>query len=92
MSGTTAHWAAPHMIEDILATARRPGAAEPTEIHVRAALHARLLREPDAPVVLDERQGISALDGIRLVVDEELPAFPGYEIHRACGSVRGAAA
>ncbi len=92
MSGTTAHWAAPHMIEDIVASARRPGAAEPTEIHVSAALYARLLREPDVLVVLDERQGISALDGIRLVVDEELPAFPGYEIHRACGSVRGAAA
>ena len=92
MSGTTAHWATPHMVEDILATARRPGVAEPTEIHVRAALHLCLLREPGAPVVVDERLGISSLDGIRLVVDEDLPAFPGYEIHRASGSAHGAAA
>ena len=92
MSGTAPHWAAPHMIEDILATARRPGVAEPTEIHVRAALHLRLLQEPGAPVVVDERLGISTLDGIRLVVDEELPAFPGYEIHRASAPVHGAAA
>ena len=83
MSGTTAHWGTPHLVEDILATARRPGLAEPTEIHVRAALHARLLQEPDA---------LALLDGIRLVVDEELPAFPGYEIHRATVPTRGAAA
>jgi hypothetical protein len=82
MAGT-AHWATPHMVEDILAAARRPGAAEPTEIRVRAALHARLLQEPDALLLLG---------GIPLVVDEELPAFPGYEIHRACAPVRGAAA
>ena len=92
MSETTAHWATPHMVEDIVASARRLVAAEPTEIHVRAALHSRLLRESDALVVLDDRQGISTLDGITLVVDEELPAFPGYEIHRACAPVRGAAA
>jgi hypothetical protein len=83
MAGSTAHWGAPHMAEDILAAARRPGAAEPTEIHVRAALYKRLLQEPRALVLLD---------GIRLVVDEELPAFPGYEIHRACAPARGAAA
>ena len=92
MSGTAAHWAAPHMIEDILATARRPGLAEPTEIHVRSALRIRLLQEPGAPVVVDEQRGITALDGIRLVVDDDLPAFPGYEIHRACGRAQGAAA
>ena len=84
MSGTTPHWAAPHMVEDILATARRPGVAEPSEIHIRSALHLRLLREPGAPVAVDDERAISTLDGIRLVVDDDLPAFPGYEIHRAC--------
>jgi hypothetical protein len=92
MSGSTAHWGAPHVVEDILAAARRSGAAEPTEIHVRTALHLRLLREPGAPVVVDEQRGGSSLDGIRLVVDDELPASPGFEIHRACGPVPGAAA
>lgn len=82
MSGTTAHWTAPHMAEDILAAARRPGSAEPTEIHVRSAIHARLLQEMAAPVVLDEQRTIGTLDGIQLVVDEELPAFPGFEVHR----------
>ena len=92
MSGTTAHWADPHMVEDILAAARRPGAAEPTEIHVHFRIHARLLQEAGAPVIVDERQRITALDGIRLVVDEGLPACPGYEIHRAGGSTQGVAA
>jgi hypothetical protein len=92
MAGTTAHWAAPHMVEDILADARRPGAAEPTEIHVRSAIYLRLLREPGAPVLVDARQDISVLDGIRLLVDDDLPAFPGYEIHRACGRIHGVAA
>jgi hypothetical protein len=82
MSGTT-HWVAPSAAEDLLAAARRPGVAEPTEIHVRAALHLQLLREPGAPVVVDEARGTSDLDGIRLVVDDGLPACPGYEIHRA---------
>jgi len=92
MSGNTAHWAAPHTVEDILAAARRPGVAEPTVIHVRAALHRRLLQEPAAPVVVDEGRRITFLDGIRLVVDEEVPACPGYEIHRAGAPARGAAA
>jgi hypothetical protein len=83
MAGTTPHWATPHMVEDILAAARRPGVAEPTEIRIRAALYARLLQEPDALVLLD---------GIPLVVDDQLPAFPGFEIHRACAPARGAAA
>jgi hypothetical protein len=92
MSGTTVHWPDPHMVEDILAAARRPGAAEPTEIHVRFRIHARLLREPGAPLVVDERHQITALDGIRLVVDEALPACPGFEIHRAGGPPQGVAA
>ena len=92
MSGTTTHPAHPHMVEDILAAARRPGAAEPTAIHVRCAIHARLLQEADAPVVVEEGERITALDGIRLVVDEELPASPGYEIHRACAPSPAAAA
>jgi hypothetical protein len=92
MSGTTAHWADPHMVADILAAARRPGAAEPTEIHVHVRIHTRLLHEADAPLVVDDRQRITALDGIRLVVDEEVPAFPGFEVHRAGGPPQGVAA
>ena len=92
MAGTTPHWATPHMSEDILATARRPGSAEPTEIHVRSALLARLLHDPAAPAVLDEQRATGFLDGIRLVADEDVPACPGYEIHRACGTTRPAAA
>ena len=37
-----------------------------------------------ATVSVDERRGISSIDGIPLVVDEELPAFPGFEVHRVC--------
>jgi hypothetical protein len=35
-----------------------------------------------------ERPGdpLTDLDGIPLVVDEDLPTFPGYEVHRPWGS------
>jgi hypothetical protein len=92
MSGTTPHWAVPHMSEDILATARRPGSAEPTEIHVRSAILARLMQDPVAPAAVDAQRGTGFLDGIPLVVDEDVPACPGYEVHRACGTTRPAAA
>ena len=77
----------PHTLEDILAVARRPGAAAPREIHVRARIHDRIVEEAVAlgtTVSVDERRGISSLDGIPLVVDEDLPAFPGFEVHRLC--------
>jgi hypothetical protein len=77
----------PHTLEDILAVARRPGAAAPREIHVRARIHERMVEEAaagGATVSVDEGRGIGSLDGIPVVVDEELPAFPGFEVHRVC--------
>ena len=44
------------------------------------------------PVRENERGDITHLDGIPLVVDEALPAIPGYEIHRVCVPVVRAAA
>ncbi len=95
MIRTGGHWTAPRVIEDVLAAARQSGAAEPTEIHVRSELHTRMLQEAaahDVPVRVNERRDITHLDGIPLVVDEALPAFPGYEIHRVCVPVVRAAA
>jgi hypothetical protein len=72
------HWASPDIAGDILAIARRVGAAEPVEIRVRPEVHQDLQGTAAAPP--------ADLDGIPLVVDEELPAFPGYEVHRDYGS------
>jgi hypothetical protein len=73
-----AHWAAPDIAGDILAIARRPGAAEPVEIRVRPEVRRDLQGAAGSPP--------ADLDGIPLVVDEELPVFPGYEVHRDYGS------
>jgi hypothetical protein len=74
-----AHWAAPDIAADLLAIARRAGAAEPVEIRVRPEVHRDMqLERPGDP--------LTDLDGIPLVVDVTLPVFPGYEVHRPWGS------
>jgi hypothetical protein len=72
------HWASPDIAGDILAIARRAGAAAPVEIRVRPEVQQDLRGTAEAPP--------ADLDGIPLVVDEDLPAFPGYEVHRDYGS------
>ena len=73
------HWAEADIAGDILAVARRVGAAEPVEIRIRPEVHDRLLRQAPGP----HDRPLTTIGGIPLVVDEDLPGFPGYEIHRA---------
>jgi hypothetical protein len=72
------HWAPPDVSGDILAEALRPDAARPVAVHLRPELH-DLMRRLDRPA----QRTTGAWNGIRLVVDEQLPPSPGYEIHRA---------
>jgi hypothetical protein len=72
---TILHWSPPDTRGDILAEALRAGAAEPVAVHVRPELFARL-----GPVPLRE---VTGLPTIPLVVDDQLPRVPGYEVHRA---------
>ncbi|SFF15156.1 hypothetical protein SAMN05216574_109122 [Blastococcus tunisiensis] len=65
------------MRTDILDEAVRPDAGKPVLIRVRPEIHARMCR-PARPG--DEQDAVL---GIPLVVDDEIPPFPGYEIHRA---------
>lgn len=74
------HWAEPDFVGDIRAVARRAG-PDPVEIRIRPELHHRLVRQMTAAGALDGGS-LTDLDGVRLVVDEEIPVFPGYEIHR----------
>jgi hypothetical protein len=74
------HWAVPDIAGDILAIARRAGAAEPVEIRVRPEVHQDLGGQAGGP---------ADLDGIPLVVDDQLPSFPGFEVHRDYGSRAG---
>lgn len=76
----------PHTIDDVLDAARGTGVADPSEICVRPELHDRMQREAawsSASLTCDQDGAISHVDGIPVVVDPELPAYPGYEIHRA---------
>jgi hypothetical protein len=79
------HWGRPDPVGDILATAWSAAAAEPREIRVRPEIHQCILAELD-PVeraLVEERGVLGSPIGIPLVVDVELPAFPGFEIVRA---------
>ena len=79
------HWSRPDPVGDILATAWSWAAAEPREIRVRPELYHCILAELD-PVerALVEESGLLGWPvAIRLVVDAELPVFPGFEIVRA---------
>ncbi len=85
MTQAASHWTSPDTLGDILAIAHRPDAAEPCEIRVRSEVHSRLLQETSAGTrrIAIQHGTISHLDGIPLVIDDELPAHPGYEVHRA---------
>ena len=67
------HWSAPDVTGDILAAARQPGLPEATEIHVRPEL---------APLLVEPRASAEG-PPVRVVVDDAIPTFPGFEVHRA---------
>jgi hypothetical protein len=79
------HWGRPDPVGDILAIAWSSGAAEPREIRVRPEIYQCILAEldPAERVCVEERGVIGSAIAIPLVVDAELPAFPGFEIVRA---------
>jgi hypothetical protein len=72
---TILHWSPSDTRGDILAEALRPEAAEPVAVHVRPEVFARLGALP--------LREIAGLPTILLVVDDQLPRVPGYEVHRA---------
>jgi hypothetical protein len=79
------HWGRPDPVGDILATAWGPAAPEPREIRVRPEVYHCILAELD-PVeraLVEERRLLGSPIAIPLVVDAQLPAFPGFEIVRA---------
>ena len=79
------HWGRPDPVGDILATAWSSAAAEPREIRVRPEVYQCILAELD-PVeraLVEERRLLGSPIAIPLVVDAQLPAFPGFEIVRA---------
>jgi hypothetical protein len=79
------HWSRPDPVGDILATAWSPGAAEPREIRLRPEVFACILGEldPTERALVAERRVLGSPVAIPLVVDAELPAFPGFEVVRA---------
>jgi hypothetical protein len=81
---TTTHWSPPDIRGDILAVALLAGAAEPVVVHVRPEVHARIGPGPlcPDPTVRDQRAATGRPISIPLVVDDQLPRTPGYEVHR----------
>ena len=81
---TTAHWAPPNICGDLLAEALRPDAARPVAIHVRSALLALISGQRGSTgTALVARGAAPGWTEVRVVVDDQLPSVPGYEIHRA---------
>lgn len=85
---TVVHWQAPDPAGDIARQAFRPDAAEPRVIHVRPELH-RLIAAHVRAELEDRLRGGGALFapsprvwGVPLIVDDRLPIYPGFEIHR----------
>ncbi|MCV2489608.1 hypothetical protein OF117_09540 [Geodermatophilus sp. YIM 151500] len=66
----------PDVVGDILREAWRPDVPAPVSLHVRPEVHARMLAQGSPRT--DE---VGA--DVPVVVDDEIPAQPGYEIHRA---------
>jgi hypothetical protein len=79
------HWGRPDPVGDILATAWSPAAPEPREIRVRPEVYHCILAEldPEERALVEERGRLGSPIAIPLVVDAQLPAFPGFEIVRA---------
>ena len=79
------HWGRPDPVGDILATAWTSTAAEPREIRVRPEVYRCILAElePVERASVEERGRLGSPVAIPLVVDAQLPAFPGFEIVRA---------
>ena len=86
------HWEKPDPVGDILAIALNPAAAEPREIRVRPEVFDYILAEldPGERAAVEERRVLGSPIAIPVVVDAELPAFPGFEIVRALPHVAAA--
>jgi hypothetical protein len=74
---TGGHWHPPDIPGDILAAAFGPGLPAPASIHVRPELAARMDGVSAVPRPRTEHAG-----SVPVVVDDQIPMFPGYEIHR----------
>ena len=77
---TTVHWCAPDLPGDILDAAWTPGLPAPTAIHIRPELHARMTSVIPSPRTGTDLAG--STPDVPFVVDDQIPASPGYEIHR----------
>lgn len=79
------HWSPPDALGDILRQAWRPGVAQPTAIHVRPEVWTRMLaRMTTAVRALALGAGcIGDPQRLPLIVDDVLPCYPGFEIHRS---------
>src|SRR3712207_6250394 len=91
-AGQHRHWGRPDPVGDILATAWNPTAAAPREIRVRPEIHHLILAEldPAERALAEERGMLGSPIALPLVVDPELPAFPGFEVVRARPSAAAA--
>lgn len=69
----------PDTLGSILAIARTAGLAPPTKIRMLPGIWNRIFNESNKTI---DPQDVLDIEGIEIVIDEMLPLFPGYEIHR----------
>ena len=80
-----AHWSRPDIAGDLLAVAVTPGAAPPRLLRIRPELFDRVLAQlsPDERAAMVGGRLLGPPPGVPVVVNPELPAFPGFEVVRA---------
>ncbi len=79
------HWGRPDIAGDLLAVAATPGTAPPRQLRIRPELYERMLTQltPDERAAVVGRRLLGPPPGVPVVVDPELPSFPGFEVVRA---------
>lgn len=82
---TATHWSPPDIWGDILSAAWRPDSGEPVAIHIRPELHARLVPHRPPAALPVPKDSLERLAHVPVVVDDTIPDFPGFEVHRVSG-------
>jgi hypothetical protein len=77
--GGVVAWHEPDTLGQILAIARTAGCAPCTKIKMRSTTWQRIFNESNHTL---DPEAVTAEEGIPIIIDDTLPLFPGFEIHR----------
>jgi hypothetical protein len=72
-------WHQPDTLGVILAIAKAEGLAPPTKITMRYSTWQRIYNESNKTL---DPAAVEFEEGIPIILDDSIPLFPGYQIHR----------